>query len=209
MPHLRVDEANRIMTRAHDVDLSVVVPIYNEAETLPQLELRLGQVLDRLAVPSEIILVNDGSRDASLPLLRAWRERDARVRVIDFSRNFGHQAALYAGLCRARGQAVVLMDGDLQDPPEIIPQMMERWRECHDVVYAVRHKRKEGVLKRVAYAGFYRLLRRVAYLEIPLDAGDFSLLDRRVVAVLQSMPERNKFLRGLRTWAGFRADCAR
>src|SRR5437867_1471974 len=204
MPHLRVDEANRIMTRAHDVDLSVVVPIYNEAETLPQLELRLGQVLDRLAVPSEIILVNDGSRDASLPLLRAWRERDARVRVIDFSRNFGHQAALYAGLCRARGQAVVLMDGDLQDPPEIIPQMMERWRECHDVVYAVRHKRKEGVLKRVAYAGFYRLLRRVAYLEIPLDAGDFSLLDRRVVAVLQSMPERNKFLRGLRTWAGFR-----
>src|SRR5206468_6591591 len=116
----------------------------------------------------------------------------------------GHQAALYAALCRARGRAVVLMDGDLQDPPEVIPHMVERWREGHEVVYAVRRKRKEGLLKRVAYAAFYRLLQRIAYLKIPLDSGDFSLLDHRVAAVLKGMPERNKFLRGLRTWAGFR-----
>jgi len=192
------------MSGAQPGELSVVIPIYNETETLPELERRLGQVLDGLAVPSEVILVNDGSQDASLQLLRAWRQRDPRVRVIDFSRNFGHQAALYAGLCRARGRAVVLMDGDLQDPPEVIPQMVERWRDCHDVVYAVRRKRKEGPLKRLAYAGFYRLLRSVAYLKMPLDSGDFSLLDQRVVTVLREMPERNKFLRGLRTWAGFR-----
>src|SRR3989442_9034436 len=141
--------------------LSVVVPIYDEAETLPELERRLRAVLDALPLSSEVIFVNDGSADASLEMLRCWSARDPRVRVIDFSRNFGHQAALYAGLCRARGRAVVLMDGDLQDPPEIIPQMVERWRDCHDVVYAVRHKRKEGVVKRLAYATYYRLLRSV------------------------------------------------
>src|SRR2546426_1770098 len=186
------------------VDLSVLVPVYNEQETLPELERRLGRMLDGLGLDCEVIAVNDGSADGTLALLRAWSGRDPRVRVIDFSRNFGHQAALYAALCRAQGRAVVLMDGDLQDPPEVIPQMLERWRECHDVVYAVRCKRKEGRLKRLAYAGFYRLFRSMAYVNIPLDAGDFSLLDERVVAVLRQMPERNKFLRGLRTWAGFR-----
>jgi len=191
------------MNSAERVGLSVVIPIYNEVETLPELERRLCGVLDALPAPSEVILVNDGSQDGSLGLLRAWCQRDRRVKVIDFSRNFGHQVALYAGLRRAGGQAVVLMDGDLQDPPEVIPQMVERWRDHHDVVFAVRHKRKEGLLKRLAYAGFYRLLRSVAYLDIPLDSGDFSLLDQRVATVLREMPERNKFLRGLRTWAGF------
>jgi len=186
------------------VDLSVLVPVYNEQETLPELERRLEGVLDGLGLDCEVIAVNDGSADGTLALLRAWSGRDPRVRVIDFSRNFGHQAALYAALCRARGRAVVLMDGDLQDPPEVIPQMVERWREGHEVVYAVRRKRKEGLLKRVAYAAFYRLLQRIAYLKIPLDSGGFSLLDHRVAAVLKGMPERNKFLRGLRTWAGFR-----
>src|SRR3989454_3490598 len=186
------------------VDLSVLVPVYNEQETLPELERRLGGVLDGLGLDCEVIAVNDGSADGTLALVRAWSGRDPRVRVIGFSRNFGHQAALYAALCRARGRAVVLMDGDLQDPPEVIPQMVERWREGHEVVYAVRRKRKEGLLKRVAYAAFYRLLQRIAYLKIPLDSGDFSLLDHRVAAVLRGMPERNRFLRGLRTWAGFR-----
>jgi glycosyltransferase involved in cell wall biosynthesis len=185
-------------------ELSVVVPIYNEVETLPEFECRLRRVLDGLPLSSEVILVNDGSQDASLDMLRCWSSRDSRVRVIDFSRNFGHQAALYAGLCRARGSAAVLMDGDLQDPPEVIAEMVRRWHEGYEVVYAVRRQRKEGLLKRLAYAAFYRLLHTVAYLKIPLDSGDFSLLDRRVVAVLREMPERNKFLRGLRTWAGFR-----
>ena len=182
---------------------SVVVPIYNEQETLPELARRLLRVMDSLPAPYEVLLVNDGSKDRSLEILRGLVEAHDRVRVISFSRNFGHQAALYAGLCRAKGRAVILMDGDLQDPPEVIPRLIDRWQEGHEVVYAVRRHRKEGLAKRVAYAVYYRLLHRMAYVSIPLDAGDFSLMDRRVVDLLRRMPERNKFLRGLRSWVGF------
>lgn len=184
--------------------LSVVIPIYNEEETLEALFQRLSAALVATGEDFEVLFVNDGSRDASERMLRAFQARDARFKSIHFSRNFGHQTAITCGLDHARGQAVVAMDGDLQDPPEVLPDLLARWREGYDVVYAVRQKRKEGLLKRSAYKAFYWLLRRVSYLDIPLDSGDFSLIDRRVIDILKAMPERNRFVRGLRTWAGFR-----
>jgi glycosyltransferase involved in cell wall biosynthesis len=184
--------------------LSVVIPIFNEEETLEALFGRLSSALGAIGETFEVIFVNDGSRDSSEKILREFNARDARFKSIHFSRNFGHQTAITCGLDHARGRAVVAMDGDLQDPPEVLGDMLARWREGYDVVYAVRQKRKEGVFKRTAYKVFYWLLRRVSYLDIPLDSGDFSLIDRKVVDVLQSMPERNRFVRGLRTWAGFR-----
>lgn len=187
-----------------DGRLSVVVPVFNEQENLPELVRRLAEVLPRCAPTYELILVNDGSRDRSMEMLRDFAAQHPFLRVIDFSRNFGHQAAMYAGMRRASGDVVILMDGDLQDPPEVLPELVERWREGYDVVYAIRKKRKEGPLKRLLYYVYYRLLRSVSYVSIPLDSGDFSLMDRRVVALLAEMPERNKFLRGLRAWVGFR-----
>ncbi len=184
--------------------LSVVIPIFNEEETLPVLFDRLSASLVALGETFEVIFVNDGSRDRSERMLRDFHTRDSRFKSIHFSRNFGHQTAITCGLDHARGQAVVCMDGDLQDPPEVLGDLLQRWREGYDVVYAIRQKRKEGLLKRTGYKGFYWLLRRVSYLDIPLDSGDFSLIDRKVIDVLQSMPERNRFVRGLRTWAGFR-----
>jgi dolichol-phosphate mannosyltransferase len=198
------DQATTALPPPDRPELSVIVPIYNEEETLPELERRLLAALTALGETFEVILVNDGSRDDSLALLAAMAGRDRRVRVIDFSRNFGHQAAFYAGIRRAGGRAVVLMDGDLQDPPEAIADLVAKWREGYEVVYAIREKRKEGMLKRAAYSMFYRLLRSIAYVEIPLDAGDFALMDERVVRLLRGMRERNKFLRGLRSWVGFR-----
>ena len=185
-------------------ELTVIVPIYNEEETLPELDRRLMAALTDLGETFEVIYVNDGSRDRSFSILTSLTEGDARIRVIDFSRNFGHQAAFYAGLRRADGRAVVLMDGDLQDPPEVIGDLVAKWREGYEVVYAIRKGRKEGILKRAAYSMFYRLLRSIAYIEIPMDAGDFALMDERVVRELRGMRERNKFLRGLRSWVGFR-----
>ncbi len=184
--------------------LSIIVPIYNEEETLPELDRRLIGALEDLGETFEVILVNDGSRDGSFEVMSAMVARDPRIRVIDFSRNFGHQAAFYAGLRRAAGQATILMDGDLQDPPEAIADLVAKWREGFEVVYAIRKHRKEGFLKRTAYSLFYRLLRSIAYIEIPMDAGDFALMDERVVRLLRGMRERNKFLRGLRSWVGFR-----
>jgi dolichol-phosphate mannosyltransferase len=181
-----------------------VIPIYNEEENLEELHRQLLQVLEGMAVSWEVILVNDGSRDRSMTILEAMHSRDPRFRVIEFARNFGHQAALYAGLQASSGNAVVLMDGDLQDPPSVIPALWAEWQQGNEVVFAVRRKRKEGFLKRFLYAAFYRLLRSVSRVPIPVDSGDFSLMDRKVVDVLARLPERNKFLRGLRAWAGFR-----
>lgn len=200
-PFSRVDQR---MSESVRPTLSIGIPIYNEEETIPELGNRLVAVLDSLSTDAEVILVNDGSRDRSLELLRELASRDSRFKVVDFSRNFGHQAALLAALRRARGDAVILMDGDLQDPPELVPQMLEKWRSGLQVVYAVRRKRKEGLFKRAAYNLYYRILGSVAYVPIPMDSGDFSLMDRRVVDLIAGMPERNKFLRGLRAWAGFR-----
>lgn len=184
--------------------LSVVVPFYNEEENVPDLYRRLTDTLNGRGIPYLLYFVNDGSRDGTLDRLRSLAASDRRVRVLSFSRNFGHQISISAGLAHADGDAAVVMDSDLQDPPEIIPDLLARWAEGYDVVYAVRRKRKEGPLKRAAYALFYRVLRRISNVEIPLDSGDFSLLDARVVQVLRSFPERNRFMRGLRSWVGFR-----
>jgi dolichol-phosphate mannosyltransferase len=191
-------------TRDRRPQLSVVVPLYDEAENLPELYRRLCRSLDGLGVAFELVLVDDGSGDATPDLLGRLAAADARVVVVRLSRNFGHQAAVCAGLGQARGDAVVVMDGDLQDPPEVLPAFVERWREGFDVVYAVRTKRKEGPAKRLGYYLFYRLLRAVADLDIPLDSGDFCLMDRKVVDTLNALPERQRFVRGLRTFVGFR-----
>jgi len=186
------------------VAISVVIPVYNEEETLTPLVDRLTRVLEGLGESFEVIFVNDGSRDRSLEMLRAFHASDRRLKCVSLSRNFGHQVAISCGIDFSRGAGVIVMDGDLQDPPEILPDLIARWREGFDVVYAVRQKRKENVFKRGAYKSFYWLLSKVSYLDIPLDSGDFSLMDRRVVDLLKRMPERNRFVRGLRTWVGLR-----
>ena len=185
--------------------LSVVIPVFNEKENLRPLLSRLLPVLEQTASGSfEIVFVDDGSFDGSAAMLDVLHDGESRVKVIHFSRNFGHQAALQAGLEAGRGDGIVLMDADLQDPPELLPRLLDSWRQGFEVVYAIRRHRKENLLKRLAYAVFYRSLRAIAEIEVPLDSGDFCLLDRRVVDVLAAMPERGRFLRGLRTWVGFR-----
>lgn len=184
--------------------LSIVVPLFDEEAVVPALAERITRCAAALDADVEIVAVDDGSRDRTGELLRDWAKRDPRVVVLVFARNFGHQMALSAGLEEARGEVVALLDGDLQDPPELLPEMLARWRAGFDVVYGVRRNRQEGLLLRGAYALFYRLLRRAAQIDIPLDAGDFCLLDRRVVDVLVALPERSRFLRGLRSWTGFR-----
>lgn len=182
--------------------LSIVIPVFNEEDNLPQLYSRLVKVLEKSGFDYEIVFVDDGSRDNSLNLLHYIATRDEDVVVIELARNFGHQVAISAGIDNARGRGVIIMDADLQDPPEVLPQFIEKWREGHDVVYAVRTNRKEGWLKRTAYTTFYRLLQRIANIEIPLDAGDFCIMDRKVVDILIDMPERNRFVRGIRSWVG-------
>jgi glycosyltransferase involved in cell wall biosynthesis len=164
----------------------------------------LTAVMDGLHHPTEVILIDDGSHDASFRLLHELHHRDHRFKVLRFSRNFGHQVAISAGIDHASGEVIMVMDGDLQDPPELLPEFLKKRDEGYDVVYAVRRKRKEPLLKKVAYFTFYRLLQRVAAIDIPLDAGDFSLIDRRVADTLRAMPERHRFVRGIRSWAGFR-----
>jgi dolichol-phosphate mannosyltransferase len=176
----------------------------NEEAVLPALYERVTRVMEGVGERFELVFVDDGSTDGTLDLLRALARSDPRVRVLSFSRNFGHQAAVTAGLRAARAAAVIVMDGDLQDPPEVIPQLVARWHEGYEVAYAVRRQRKEGWLKRHAYDLFYRVLRAIAYVQVPVDAGDFALMDRRVVDVLNAMPERNRFVRGIRAWVGYR-----
>jgi len=186
------------------VTVSVVVPLYNEQENVGELHRRLDLTLREMGVNYEIVLVNDGSSDRTYELLDALHSEEPQVVVLHLSRNFGHQAAVSAGIDAAVGEAVVVMDGDLQDPPEAIPQFVGLWREGHDVVYAIRRKRKEGWLKRLGYFAFYRTLGAISDLEIPLDSGDFCLMSRRVVRALVDLPERKRFVRGLRTFVGFR-----
>jgi dolichol-phosphate mannosyltransferase len=184
--------------------VSVVVPVFNEEATLDALVARLERVLEGAGLDYEVVFVNDGSRDRSAEMLRAHHARNPRLKCIMLSRNFGHQVAVTCGLDHAQGDAIIVMDGDLQDPPEVLPGLIARWRDGFDVVYAVRRRRKEGWAKVLAYKAFYWVLHRVSYLDIPLDSGDFSLMDRRVVDLLAAMPERNRFVRGLRTWVGLR-----
>ena len=184
-------------------EFSVVLPVYNEAENIPVLYDRLVSVLEKESSDFEILFVDDGSNDESVQRLSDLETSDERVHVISLARNFGHQVAITAGLDFARGKAIAVMDADLQDPPEVLPEFIAKWREGYDVVYAVRERRKEGWLKRTSYTAFYRLLRRVSNIEIPLDAGDFCVMDRRVVDLLKEMPERSRFVRGIRSWVGF------
>jgi dolichol-phosphate mannosyltransferase len=183
-------------------DLSVVIPIYEEKDNLGELHRRLTAVLQSTEQSYEIIFVDDGSRDDSPQLLRDLATNDSHVVVVELARNFGHQIAISAGLDFSRGDGVIVMDGDLQDPPEVLPEFIAKWREGYDVVYGVRQDRKEGWVMRTAYAAFYRILRRTADMRIPLDAGDFCIMNQRVVDVLRSMPERNRFVRGIRSWVG-------
>lgn len=190
----------------NDIELSVVVPVYNEEGCLEELHRRLTRVAASVAAVYEILYVNDGSSDRSPALLRALHEKDPEhVRVLFFSRNFGHEAASTAGLSYARGRAVILIDADLQDPPELIPELVARWREGYDLVYAQRASRaRETWLKRSTSFLFYRLMRRLANLDLPRDTGDFRLMDRKVVDAFNRCPERNRFVRGLICWTGFR-----
>lgn len=184
---------------------SLVIPVYNEAESIHEMYRRIKNVLEGLDGSSEVILVDDGSKDGSLELLRRLHKADPRLRYLSFGRNFGHQVAVTAGLHFAQGEAVVVLDADLQDPPELIGKMIEKWREGYDVVYAQRTARKqEGRVKQLLAYGFYRVLRILTDVDIPTDAGDFCLMDRNVVDVLNALPERGRYLRGLRAWVGFR-----
>jgi len=187
---------------------SVIIPVYNEEATIPALYDRVSAVMARLDASAELILINDGSRDRSLLLMRELHEKDPRVCYLSLARNFGHQIAVTAGLNYVRGRVVVVMDADLQDPPELIPEMIEQWRQGYQVVYAQRtQRRKEGWFKRLTAYVFYRLLKQLADVDIPTDTGDFCLMDRQVVDLLNAMPERNRYIRGLRSWVGFR-QCA-
>jgi glycosyltransferase involved in cell wall biosynthesis len=205
MTRRQVVKGGTNLTERFPIEFSIVLPIYNEEAVLAVLHRRLTIVMAGLGEPYELIFVDDGSQDHSLELLQALQEQDPdHMRVIVLSRNFGHQQAVSAGLDYARGQAAIVMDADLQDPPEVIPQFVEKWRQGFQVVYAIREKRKEHFLKRSLYHAFYLILRSISKIDIPLEAGDFSLMDRCVLDSLTSLPERNRFMRGLRSWVGFK-----
>ena len=184
--------------------LSIVIPVYNEQENLTALHERLCAAGGSWNMDWEAVFVDDGSTDRTLADLEQLHERDPRIKVISLSRNFGHQTAVSAGLQHAAGDAVAVIDADLQDPPEELARFLEKWRDGYKVVYGIRTNRKESWPKRAAYFGFYRLLSWMASIEIPLDVGDFCLMDRTIVDALNAMPERNRFVRGLRSWLGFR-----
>jgi len=198
------DDTNRLRPSLKDTLLSVVLPVYNEAEALVELQRRIVRTAREMSIDYEIIFVNDGSSDDSPRVLDRLAAGDYRVRVIHLSRNFGHQAAIQAGMAHARGDAVVLMDSDLQDAPEVIPRFVREWQAGNDVVYAVRARRKEGPLKKLLFAAFHRLMSRVATVDVPVDAGNFGLVDRRVAREIASLGERDRYFPGLRGWVGFR-----
>jgi glycosyltransferase involved in cell wall biosynthesis len=188
-----------------DPTFTIIAPVHNEEAVLLALYARVSAVMDSTGEPWELVLVDDGSQDTSAAFIRKLHEDDGRVRGLSFSRNFGFQAAVTAGLEMARGEAVILIDADLQDPPEVIPEMIAKWREGFDVVYGVRGEREgETLFKKATAAGFYRVIGKIASVRIPADTGDFRLMDRRVVEAIRRMPERHRFLRGMVSWAGYR-----
>jgi dolichol-phosphate mannosyltransferase len=185
--------------------VSFVIPVYNEESNLPMLVDRIVKIMDQSPITLEAVLVDDGSRDNSRTMLQQIALSDPRFHILLLSRNHGHQLALTAGLSVARGtEGVFVLDGDLQDPPELLASFYAKFQEGYDVVYAVREKRKEVFYKRFAYFIFYRILKKIANIDIPLDSGDFSFMSRRVVNVLNKMPEESRFIRGMRTWIGFK-----
>lgn len=185
--------------------ISLVIPIWNEEAVIPELYRRVLDVMGQVGESWELVCVNDGSTDRSLSLLLELRAQDERVKVLDFSRNYGHQIAITAGTDFAQGDAVIVMDADLQDPPEVVLSMVEKWREGYEVVYAVRASREgETPFKLLTASLFYRLLQRITDIHIPLDTGDFRLMDRRVVLAMRQLREQHRFMRGLSSWVGFR-----
>lgn len=185
--------------------ISIVAPLYNENEIFPHLIKRLNEVMDSSDLKIEIVLIDDGSRDNTAQLMQEIALSDERYHCIFLARNHGHQLALTAGLAHARGtEGVMVIDGDLQDPPELLLEFYPYLQQGNDVVYAVRKKRKEGLLKRAGYFLFYRILKSISYIDIPLDSGDFALMSRRVVNIMNKMPEESRYLRGMRTWVGFK-----
>lgn len=201
------------------IELSIVIPIYNEEEMLPLLYESLNNQLDEIRqalgeqglfkkTPEiEVLFVNDGSNDRSVPVLESFVRSNPIYRYINLSRNFGHQPAVSAGMQFARGNAVVIMDGDLQDPPEIIKDMVRKWRQGFDVVYAVRQKRQSRFFKKVAYKLYYKLILLLSDDPVQSDSGDFGLLDRKIIDIINKMPEKDRYVRGLRAWVGFRQAC--
>jgi glycosyltransferase involved in cell wall biosynthesis len=206
LPALPRTAKPRTRTVAGDrVAISVVIPAFNEEEVLDEAYRRLAAVMDRLGRSYELIFVDDGSQDATPLILGRIADGDRRVRVLGLSRNFGHQVAISAGVDHARGDAVVVIDADLQDPPEVIPRLVARWQEGYEVVYGKRLARRgESPFKTRTAALFYRILRRLTTIEIPVDTGDFRLVDRKVCEALRRLPERNRYVRGLVSWVGFR-----
>ncbi|MBS4027060.1 MAG: glycosyltransferase family 2 protein [Ignavibacteriales bacterium] len=184
--------------------ISIVIPLYNEQETIPELHRRLTDAMKKVGDDYEIIFVNDNSKDNSFEVMKKFSQQDSHLKVIDLARNFGHQVAISAGIDSANGDAVILMDGDLQDPPELLPEMIAKWKSGFEVVYTMKKSRKENALKRFAFHSFYELMQRFSSIPIPMEAGNFSLMDRKVVSVLQTMQERNRYLAGMRAWIGFR-----
>lgn len=184
---------------------TIIAPIYNEVESIPELYPRVRDVMDQTGEPWELILVDDGSSDGSKEVIRKLADNDSRVRPVIFARNFGHQIAVSAGMDYSRGDAVIIIDADLQDPPEVILDLIEKWREGYEVVYAVREEREgESWFKKFTASLFYRLIFRITDVDIPLDTGDFRLIDKKVVAVMKQMREKHRFLRGMSAWVGFK-----
>ncbi len=185
-------------------NISIVAPLFNETESFPSLIKRLNALMDATPLSIEVVLVNDGSRDNTAALMQQVALVDKRYHCVFLARNYGHQIALSAGLAKSRGtEGVMVIDGDLQDPPELLTEFYQKYKEGYDVVYAVRTKRKENVLKKTAYGAFYRLLKSISYIDIPLDSGDFCFMSRRVVDVMNQMPEESRYMRGMRSWIGF------
>lgn len=185
--------------------VSIIAPLYNEQETIPLLKERLDTLMDKLDYPVEAVLINDGSKDDTPQMIASIAAADPRYTAVLLSRNFGHQKAVSAGMSVARGsEALFIIDGDLQDPPELLPDFLAELRSGYDVVYAVREKRKEGPLKKFAYWLFYRILKSIANIDLPIDSGDFCMISRRVADLMNNMPEESRYLRGMRSWIGFK-----
>ncbi|MDZ4719952.1 MAG: glycosyltransferase family 2 protein [Roseiflexaceae bacterium] len=184
---------------------SIVAPVFNEQELLPEFYRRAIAAMETLGEPFELVLINDGSRDRSAAIMRELHEHDPRVKVISFSRNFGHQLAITAGIDYAQGKAVVVIDSDLQDPPEVIPNLIAEWKQGSQVVFAIRTEREgETAFKKATASLFYRIIRTITNVDIPVDTGDFRLMDRKVVEALKQMREQKRFMRGLSVWVGFK-----
>jgi glycosyltransferase involved in cell wall biosynthesis len=187
------------------ITYSIIAPIYNEFENIPELYRRVTEVMDSTGEPWEFILVDDGCTDGSTSRIRELAEKDKKVRPVIFARNFGHQIAVTAGMDYSRGEAVVIIDADMQDPPEVILELVKKWKEGYEVVYAVRAEREgESWFKLATASLFYRLIYRITDVKIPLDTGDFRLIDRKVVNVINGMREKHRFLRGMGAWVGFK-----